>query len=157
MSHHKPPTSLTTLPDTDLPPNVAAVFKGMPPSSAALGLEIVGLDADAGIIDVAYNTTDTLLNKWGAIHGGMVSAMMDDVMALAAGLKVEWGQIVPTLEMKVSYIAPARPGRLQARAAVIRRGKSVIFVEGDLWDGDGNLLATASSTYTLVTLKKKEK
>ena len=49
-----------------------------------------------------------LANRYGAIHGGMTAAMMDDVISLAAGLTIEWGQITPTLEMKVSYIAQSQ-------------------------------------------------
>ena len=142
------------LPD-ELPPNVAASRKAETGGSVILGLEILGCDAEAGLCDVAYEASDALANKWGAVHGGMVAAMMDDVMALAAGLHVEWGQIVPTLEMKVSYLSPARKGRLTARGQVIKRGKSTIFVEGALWNEDGSLAATGTSTYTLVTLKKK--
>jgi uncharacterized protein (TIGR00369 family) len=55
--------------------------------------------------------SDALANRFGALHGGMTAAMMDDVISLAAGLSVEWGQITPTLEMKVSYI---RQGKLGA-------------------------------------------
>jgi hypothetical protein len=39
---------------------------------------------------------------------------------------------------------------------VLRRGKSVVFVEGELLDAEGTLLAKGSSTCTLVTLKKKD-
>ena len=78
----------------------------------------------------------------------------DDAMAFAAGLNLDWGQISPTLELKVSMLAPARPGRLYAVGQVVRRGRSVGFVEGMLYDGEGQLLATGSSTANFVTLKK---
>ncbi len=155
MSIKDRPTQLTSLPD-DLPPNVAAQIKKMSPASALLGLEVVGCDAEKGIVDQAFTTTDQLCNKWGGLHGGMVAAMLDDVMALCAGLTVEWGQIVPTMEMKANYIGPGRPGRLTARAETVRRGKSVIFIECGLWNEDGSLVATATSTFTVVTLKKKD-
>ena len=93
---------------------------------------------------------------WGGIQGGMVAAMLDDVMAFAVGLDLEWGQISPTLELKVSMLNPAKPGRLIAEGRVIKRGRSVGFIEGELFDEEGTLLATASSTATFVTLKKKK-
>lgn len=146
----------TTMP-TDPPPNIKATFKDNSPGSVLLGQEILGCDVEQGIVDVAFNAGPELCNKWGGIHGGMIACMLDDVMALAAGLKVEWGQIVPTLEMKANYIAPSRPGRLMAQARIVRRGKSVIFVEAEIWNEKGELAATGTSTYTVVTLKKKEK
>ena len=154
-AHSGKPAQSTTMP-ADPPPNIAATFDKNSPASDLLGQEILGCDVEQGIVDVAYNATDPLCNKWGGIHGGMVAAMLDDVMALAAGLKVDWGQIVPTLEMKVNYITPARPGRLTAQARVVRRGKSVIFLECELWNAEGKLAATGTSTYTVVTLKKKK-
>ena len=81
--------------------------------------------------------------------------MLDDVISLAAGLVIEWGQITPTLEMKVSYIAQAKPNtRILAEARTIRRGGTVIFLEADLKDESGKLLATASSTVMIAQMKK---
>jgi acyl-coenzyme A thioesterase PaaI-like protein len=54
-------------------------------------------------------------------------------------------------------LAPARPGRLYAVGQVVRRGRSVGFVEGQLYDEAGQLLATGSSTANFVTLKKPDK
>ncbi|MDE1173397.1 MAG: PaaI family thioesterase [Parvibaculaceae bacterium] len=139
------------------PPNIQAVFKRMAPASRYLGLEIIAADKEARTVEVAFNASPDLCNMWGGIQGGMVAAMLDDVMALAVGLDLEWGQISPTLELKVSMLAPARPGRILGYGRVIRRGASVGFIEGELKDESGALLATASSTATFVTLKKKEK
>ncbi|MEX0837993.1 MAG: PaaI family thioesterase [Parvibaculum sp.] len=140
----------------DWPPNIQAVFKRMAPASRYLGLEILDADREARIVKVAFNAGPELCNMWGGIQGGMVAAMLDDVMSLAVGLDLEWGQISPTLELKVSMLTLARPGRILGTGRVIKRGKSVGFIEGDLTSEDGKLIATASSTATFVTLKKKE-
>ena len=137
--------------EKDWPPNIRAVFKRMAPASRYLGLEILDADRAARSVKVAFNASADLCNMWGGIQGGMVAAMLDDVMSLAVGLDLEWGQISPTLELKVSMLAPARPGRILGAG----RGRSVGFIEGELTDEDGKLLATASSTATFVTLKKK--
>jgi len=149
--------AVSAIPEGNWPPNIQAVFKRMAPASRYLGLEIVSADAEARTVEVAFNASSELCNMWGGIQGGMVAAMLDDVMSLAVGLDLEWGQISPTLELKVSMLAPARPGRITGRGRVIKRGKSVGFIEGELLDEEGNLLATASSTATFVTLKRKEK
>ncbi|HEX7777306.1 MAG TPA: PaaI family thioesterase [Parvibaculum sp.] len=141
----------------DWPPNIQAVFKRMAPASRYLGLEIVSADRAAGKVEVAFNAGPELCNMWGGIQGGMVAAMLDDVMSLAVGLGLEWGQISPTLELKVSMLAPARPGRIKGVGRVLKRGKSVAFIEGELFNAEGALLATASSTASFVTLKRKEK
>jgi uncharacterized protein (TIGR00369 family) len=137
------------------PPNIQAVLKRPAPGSAVLGQHILEVDMAAGGVRVAYDTTETLANRYGAIHGGMTAAMLDDVTSLAAGLTIEWGQITPTLEMKVSYIAQGKPGaRILAEARTIRRGGTVMFLEADLKDEEGKLIATASSTVMIAQLKR---
>jgi len=144
-----------TKPSGDWPPNIQAVFKRMAPASRYLGLEILEADKESRTVKVAFNAGPDLCNMWGGIQGGMVAAMLDDVMSLAVGLDLEWGQISPTLELKVSMLNAARPGRIIGTGRVIKRGKSVGFIEGELSDEEGRLLATGSSTATFVTLKKK--
>lgn len=144
-----------TKPSGDWPPNIQAVFKRMAPASRYLGLEILEADKESRTVKVAFNAGPDLCNMWGGIQGGMVAAMLDDVMSLAVGLDLEWGQISPTLELKVSMLNAARPGRIIGTGRVIKRGKSVGFIEGELVDEEGRLLATGSSTATFVTLKKK--
>ena len=136
------------------PPNVKSAHKKPSPTSEHLGLELLAVNREAGIVEMAFNATDKLCNKWGGIQGGNVAAMLDDAMAFAIGLNLDWGQISPTLEIKVSMLAPARPSRMLAVGRVLRRGRSVGFVEGELYDVEGRLLAVGSSTANFVTLKK---
>ncbi|MSP43567.1 MAG: PaaI family thioesterase [Alphaproteobacteria bacterium] len=139
-----------------LPPNIQAILRKPSPSSAHLGLEFIDCDPAKGRIRVAYQASDQLCNLWGGIHGGMVAAMMDDVLALVFGLTLQWGQITPTLELKTTFLQAARPGRLYAEAFIIRRGRSISFAEAELRSETGELLAKASATASIVTLKPKD-
>ncbi len=136
------------------PPNIQAILKRPAPAAVILGQEILDVDSEAGRVRVAYQCTEGLANRFGALHGGMTAAMMDDAMSLAAGVSAQWGEITPTLEMKVSYLAQAKPGmRLIADARTVKRGARVIFVECALADSSGKLIATASAT-VMVTQHK---
>lgn len=137
------------------PPSIQAILKRPAPAALVLGQEILDVDVSKGSVRVAYTVTEPLANRFGALHGGMTAAMMDDVMSLAAGLTVEWGQITPTLEMKVSYIRQGKLGtRLIADARTIRRGSTVAFLEADLRDAEDSLVATASATVAIMQMKK---
>ena len=137
------------------PPNIQAILKRPAPAAVILGQDILDVDADNGVVRVAYSVTDSLANKFGAMHGCMTAAMMDDAMSLAAGVTAQWGEITPTLEMKVSYLAQAKPGmRLVAEARTVKRGKTVIFLECTLADEAGKPIATGSCT-VMVTAHKK--
>jgi uncharacterized protein (TIGR00369 family) len=137
------------------PPNIQAILRRPAPAAVILGQEILAVDAERGLVRAAYSVTDALANKFGAMHGGMTAAMMDDAMSLAAGVTAQWGEITPTLEMKVSYLAQAKPGmRLIAEARTVKRGKTVIFLECSLADEGGKAIATGSCT-VMVTAHKK--
>lgn len=138
----------------ELPPSIQAIVKRQAPAAAMLGQKIIAIDAERGAARIAYDAGENLQNRFGALHGGMIAAIMDDVMAIAAGLSLQWGEISPTLEMKTSFLAMAKPGRLMAEAAVLRRGKSVIFVEARLEDSGNRLIATASATASVTPMKK---
>ena len=90
----------------------------------------------------------------GVVQGGILAAMLDEGMALAAVAMDEFRTFVPTLELKVSFVAPARPGRFVVESQVVRKGKSVAFAEGRLFDAAGELVATASTTMRVVLREK---
>jgi uncharacterized protein (TIGR00369 family) len=137
------------------PPNIQAILKRPAPAAVILGQELLEVNIATGSVKVAYMVSDALANRFGALHGGMTAAMMDDVISLAAGLSVEWGQITPTLEMKVSYIRQGKLGaRLVAVARTVRRGSTVAFIEAELSDEAGALIAIASSTIAITPLKR---
>jgi uncharacterized protein (TIGR00369 family) len=137
------------------PPNIQAILKRPAPAAVVLGQDILEVDAEKGFVRVAYLVAEQLANKFGAMHGGMTAAMIDDAMSLAAGVTAQWGEITPTLEMKVSYLAQAKPGmRLIAEARTVKRGRTVIFLECVLADETGKSVATGSCT-VMVTAHKK--
>lgn len=55
-----------------------------------------------------------------------------------------------SLELKVSYLKGTTIGRNTAIGWVMQSGKTVAFVEGELYNAEGLLLAKASSTARLV-------
>ena len=55
---------------------------------------------------------------------------------------------VATLEIKVSFIGPATPGRHVVHARVVHWGRSVAFLEAELHDAKG-CIARATSTAKL--------
>ena len=61
-----------------------------------------------------------------------------------------------SLELKVSFFAPARPGKVIAEAWVEKRGRTTCFFEGRLLDSAGKVLAKASSTLQMVDRTKVE-
>jgi len=85
------------------------------------------------------------------MQGGFLAALCDSSMGAAAVTFAQGRKVsVANAEMKVSFLAPVRPGgTLTCTSKVVSGGNRVAFVEAELADGDGRLVAKASSTYLL--------
>ncbi|MBO6768153.1 MAG: PaaI family thioesterase [Erythrobacter sp.] len=86
----------------------------------------------------------------GVVQGGFISGWIDAAMAHAAMARNGQDIVPMTLELKVSFFAPTRPGPVIAEAWVERHGKRTSFYEGHLKDATGTVLAKATSTILLV-------
>ncbi len=118
-----------------------------PPTGRVLGMEMLEVDSAEGRVRVRYKPGAEFTNPMGSVQGGIVVAMLDDAAAFAAIVKSGQRIGVPTIELKTSFFAPARAGEyLYAEAWCLRLGKRVAFMEAELRDGDGKLLAKLSTS-----------
>ncbi len=124
-----------------------------PPAMQTLGGEVLEFDKDEKAAMIRFTAGQSLCNPDGGIQGGFICGMLDAAMANAVFCLLGEVAIVATLEIKVSYLEVSRSGELFARGTIIRSGKSITFLEADLRDADGKLLATASSTARVIRLK----
>jgi uncharacterized protein (TIGR00369 family) len=123
----------------------------LPAAAATLGWQLVAINPEEGTIEVEFTASDAFLNPAGFIQGGFLAAMLDDTLgpALVAGLSP--GDFAPTTDLHVQFLRPARPGRLIGRGRVVRRGRDVGFLAGELLDEDGAIVAVATSTVQIRT------
>ena len=143
-----------TKPD-EFPPNIQAIFKRVAPCSAWLNQELLEIDVEEGWVKIGYELGEPHFNRFGALHGGAIACVMDDVLAVAAGLVLQWGEIAPTLEMKVSYLSQGGAGRHIAEARVLKRGRQINFLEAALSTEAGKVIATSTATIMIAPLKRK--
>ncbi len=122
---------------------------------AALGLERVVDDGASGRAVVHYRATMDMCHSGGIVQGGFVTGWIDSAMARAAMASSNWEVSALSLEIKVSFLASARPGLVIAEAWIERRGKSIAFLEGHLKNEAGEILAKASSTVRLVPTARR--
>jgi uncharacterized protein (TIGR00369 family) len=123
----------------------------LPPAAVTLGWELVSVSPENGTIEVAFTASEAFLNPAGFIQGGFLAAMLDDTLgpALVAGL--DPGDFAPTTDLHVQFLRPARPGRLLGTGRVVRRGRDVAFLAGELADEDGAIVAVATATAQIRT------
>ena len=122
------------------------------PAIATLNGFPIALDLDKGTLTFRFESTvamchSTQIPQGGIVQGGFVAGWLDTSMAHLAIALTNFAMRLPTLELKVSYLAPAHPGRVYfSEATMVRRGRTVAFLEARLRDEEGKLIATASST-----------
>lgn len=117
-----------------------------PPAGVLLGWELVAVDPEAGTIEVSYTATDQFLNPFGAVQGGLLAAMLDDTLGPALVATLGPGESAPTTDLHVQFLRPARPGRLVGRGRIVRKGRDVGFMSGELVDEAGEVVAVATAT-----------
>jgi uncharacterized protein (TIGR00369 family) len=107
---------------------------------------LIDIDPDSGTIEVAFTATEAFLNPAGDVQGGLLAAMLDDTMGPALVATLPPGDWAPTIDLQVQFLAPVKPGELRARGRVVRRGRDVAFLAGELRDARDRLLATATAS-----------
>jgi len=92
-------------------------------------------------------------NPMGTVHGGYAATLLDSACGIATHSKLAPGQTYTTLELKVAYhrAMSATTGPVRAIGSVISFGRRVAFAEARLTDGQGRLLASATSTLLVTT------
>ena len=124
--------------------------------SRALGL-VRRVEVDpAGRATLEDEAGRHMCHSGGVVQGGFISGWLDSAMAHAVIARTGFEMTPMSLELKVSFFAPARPGRVFAEAWVEKAGRSTCFTEARLLDPKGVVLAKASSTIRLIPRVKVE-
>jgi len=94
---------------------------------------------------------DRFSNPVGIVQGGFVAAFADSAMGAASVTFARERKVYSAnAEIKVSFLRPARVGStLTCTATVISGGSRAAFVEAEVTDDEGRLVAKASSTYII--------
>ena len=122
----------------------------------ALGL-IRRVNTDpSGRATLEYEASPHMCHSGGVVQGGFISGWLDAAMAHAVIAKTGFELTPMSLELKISFFAPARPGRVFAEGWVEKSGRSTCFTEARLLAPKGAVLAKASSTIRLIPRAKVE-
>lgn len=116
-----------------------------PPVALTLGMNILHVDAEAGVLEAEFEGKVAFTNPAGNIQGGFLSAMLDDTMGPALASQLSAGEFAPTLNLNVQFFSPARPGRLIGVGRVEKRGSNICYLSGEL-SQDGKVVAKATAT-----------
>ena len=117
--------------------------RAMSTIGASLGM------VEPGAVDVMLPFRDDLTQQDGFVHAGIVAAVADTACGYAAHTLMPATARVLSIEFKLNLLAPAVGERLEARARVIRAGRTVTVCQADVVAITGTiekLIATMKGT-----------
>jgi uncharacterized protein (TIGR00369 family) len=82
----------------------------------------------------------------GVVQGGVITQIADAAMGMSLATLQEDGMWNTTIELKINFIRPVVSGRIRAVGRVVEMRQTLLFGEADVLDGQGRLVARASST-----------
>lgn len=116
------------------------------PHSNLLGSQFVDFDEATSTATMRFNVRKEMCTWRGGVQGGLVAGYLDDVMGYAY-VAATGGEMAPlNLEISMSLIRLIPEGPLIGKGRVVKAGRKVIILEGELWSEDGKLMARSTST-----------
>ena len=122
------------------------------PPNCDLTLGMVCIDkTEPGRTVWRMTADERFANPVGIIQGGFVSAFADSAMGAASLTYARERKVFSAnAELKISFLKPAKVGStLTCTAYVISGGQRAAFVEAEIVDDEGRMIAKATSTYLL--------
>jgi uncharacterized protein (TIGR00369 family) len=84
-------------------------------------------------------------NPMGSLHGGVLCDLADATMGMAFASTLEADESFTTVDLHIQFFRPVWKARLRSEARVIQRGKTIGYIECDVQDENGKLVAKANS------------
>jgi uncharacterized protein (TIGR00369 family) len=106
---------------------------------------------DGALMRTALRVQPHHCNAHQTVHGGVLMAFADYTLCLCANGGTQ--QSVITINCNNAFVAPAELGELiEGHGEVIKRGKSLVFVRGDL-KVDDRIILTSTGVVKLIVPK----
>ena len=115
-----------------------------PPVGRLLGFVLKALSPGHAVFEMQADERHH--NPMGTLHGGIYCDLADAAMGYAYAATLGEGETFTTVELKINFFRPVRQGKLTAEARVVKAGNTLGYVECDVKDQSGTLVARAAST-----------
>lgn len=141
--------------DFQLTPDNIAMMKDVliqhVPHARALGLTIMDAKRGESWLTIPYDKKLVGNAETGVIHGGVITAMLDNACGVAVQLALPERMSIATLDLRIDYMKPATPGEtLVGHAHCYKVTRNIAFVRGTAYHTDpSDPIATCVGTFML--------
>ena len=120
-----------------------------PPFAALIGMKMIHVSADKVIAELPVR--EELNNRFGALHGGAVMALADNLGGTATIANLPKGGRTATIESKTNFFASVPVGDVAcAECTPLHRGRSTMVWQTRITRSDGRLCALVIQTQFII-------
>ncbi len=131
---------------SDFDPRTFFVDGAAPPAPKHLGWTLIDFDMDRGWIKLGFTPKPEFLNAGGYVQGGILSAMLDDTVGPSVIIKARQPILIQTIDLHTHFLRPVPLGAITTEGICNKIGKSVAYMEAQLFNAEGKLCARATSS-----------
>ncbi len=128
---------------------VAKITQGRYKSSFENYLGVKFNKYEEGYCEIELKIKPEYLNIGGSVHGGIINGLCDIALSGAVTCNFHSGaESVVTMQMNVNFLKAGKPDdTLTAWGEVVKRGRTIYYVEGGIKNQEGKLIARASGAW----------
>jgi uncharacterized protein (TIGR00369 family) len=109
--------------------------------------------AEEGELAVRFTVREEMTNPMGVLHGGMVGAIIDDVIGVTV-FSLHHAFFYTTVNLNIDFLSSARAGStVTAQSRIVRQGRNIIHAECQLLSEEGKLLAKGASNLLVTQVR----
>jgi len=125
-----------------------------PPVSRLIGFVLKSIEPGHAIFEMEADERHH--NPMGTLHGGIYCDLADAAMGFAYAATLAEGETFTTIELKINFLGAVRKATLTAEARVVKTGSTLGYVECEVKDQTGKMVAKAASTCMKLRQDRKE-
>lgn len=127
----------------------------LPPHNVFLGIHLSKVEGTLLTTELAYREDLVGDPASGALHGGVLTAMLDATCGIAVMVKLERLTRIATLDLRIDYLKPTtQKTTLYSRCTCYKLTQQIAFVQGTAFqideDGNEDEVAKASGTFMII-------
>ncbi|MBK0063911.1 PaaI family thioesterase [Acinetobacter sp. S54] len=122
--------------------------KKFPPIHHLLGGHNIQWNNDQQELEIDYVALESFTNPRGTVEGGMICAMLDDVMGLFSFFSNNQ-QPATTINLTMDFLRPCQVGTIQTKCRFVKQGKSILNIESEAWQNN-KMVARSTANFMVL-------